>query len=131
VPPLPRVRPVVMLLAAVVLGILAAPLLPIAPPVLYAGAALCLVAGLTFDRQAPRVVSAALLILPFALVGAGRARTVMTPKPDDIARSIGGPSLWIRGAVASDVEARDRGACAFTLAASALYDYRAVRPASG
>jgi competence protein ComEC len=126
-----HVRPVVALLAAVAFGILAAPWLPLASPGLYAGAAICLIAGLSFGGRMPPGAMAALLLLPFALTGAARAREVMTPTPDDVSRCIDGPSLWIRGAVASDVEERPGGACAFTLSASTVYDFRASRPASG
>jgi hypothetical protein len=103
---LPRVRPIVALLAAVVIGILTAPLLPLAPPILYGMAALCLAAGLSLGKRVRQGATVALLLLPFVLTGAARAREVMMPAPDDASRWIGGPSLWVRGVVVSDVEER-------------------------
>lgn len=132
-----RVRPLFALLAALVLGILLAPLVPLAPTVLIGLAASSLFLGLLLSLRAPEALPAVplLFILPFALIGAGQAKRVMTPAPDDISRFTGSPSVWVEGVVASEVETRQgRGGTAgasFTLAAQTVDDHRSLQPTSG
>lgn len=124
-----RVRPTPVLLAAVIVGILAAPFLPLPPFALFAAAVLAALTGAFLYRRWGEV-SLALLILAFFLFSAGRTRGVTLPTPDDVSRFAGGPSLWVKGSVVSEVERRERGSV-FIFAVSEVNDFRAVRPAGG
>jgi len=126
-----NVRPPLVALAAFALGIVAAPWLTGNAPPLAAALALlpCLGAVLLF-RSRPLPLALALCAAFFAF-GLWRAQTATRRAPGDVSYSIGGPSLWVRGVVASDLEARANGKHAFRLDVSAVNDYVRPRLATG
>ena len=125
-----RFRPTAALLAAVMAGILLAPFFPFSPALGYVGTVVCLISGFVLHGRYARAAKA-LFLLAFLFLSAGRARQIMIPAADDVSRWAERPSLWISGSVVSDIDQRERGARAFTLAVSVVNDFRAIRPASG
>lgn len=130
------IRPIGALLAAVMLGILAAPYLPLHPALFPVLTAIALIAGLLLLSSQARM-ALVLFALAFGLFGAARARQMMTPAPNDVSRWNESPSLWVYGVVASDAEARpgrfpgQPGIATFTLTVSAVYDFQQTYPATG
>ena len=98
-----RVSPMVGMTAALVCGILAAPLLPelaVWTP-FVAGGWLTIWAFLLRRRPA---LSFLCLLMVFATFGATRAKHCGTPAPDDVSRLAGYPSQYLVGTVAAEPE---------------------------
>jgi competence protein ComEC len=115
-------RPIFALLAAVIVGILVAPYLPFSWRVLVPLAFLTAGGAAVIYRRSERIAFT-LFVLTFAILGAGRAREESLPAPSDISHRNGGPSIWVRGIVASHVEIRSRGTASFVLNALTVHDY--------
>src|SRR3712207_902892 len=97
-----RIRPIYATLIALVLGIVASPIV-VAMLLSLVGAA---VASAFFVVAVPRrplrvcpILVSVLLLLPFVVWGVFSARRAAAPAANDISRLIGGPSVWIRGTV--------------------------------
>lgn len=127
------VPPIFALLTALVLGVLAAPYLSwlLLLAALLTGPVIFLAARRRLRGSAASSATALLWYLPFVFAGALQARQAATPMPDDVSRYAGGPSLRVRGVIASAVLHGGGETWTFTLAVSAVDDYRAVHPASG
>ncbi|MDX1932526.1 MAG: ComEC/Rec2 family competence protein [Capsulimonadales bacterium] len=126
-----RPRPIAVLLCGLIIGILLAPAVPLAPPFAYGAAALASVA-LACLRPPFRPE---LLLLPLILLGIGRTREVSLPRPDDISRFVGSPSLQVEGRIDSLPEVRadssSDGGTRFLVHALRVDDYRAVHAVRG
>ena len=127
-----NVRPPLVALAAFILGIVAAPwlLARAAPPPLIALALLPCFAAVLLLRRRP-ILFASALCAAFFVFGLWRTQTATRRAPGDVSRAAGGPSVWVRGVVASDLEARASGNRAFRLDVSGINDYVRPRPATG
>lgn len=124
----PALRPLPSALATLVVGIHAAPSLPLRTPFLIVLMTLCLVAGLLLLRR--RALTVCLLLPALALFGVWRARSASLPAPDDVSRYIGSPSFWVLGTVASDIEEETFGHT-FVLSVRAVHDYTTTHRTSG
>ena len=118
------------MLMAVIAGVLLAAVVPLSPTFCFLSAIAFLLIGFALRRRSERV-SALFIVFAFASLGLGRARQIMIPAPRDVSRYAGRPSLWIQGTIVSDIDRRERGASAFTIAVSGVNDYRGVYPAEG
>ncbi len=100
--------------AFLIAGILAAPFLPGTPPwtTLALGSGF-VVAAILLRRHT--VVSLLCWLMPLAFFGAASARMRETPRPDDVSRVAGGPSIWFTGTVAAEPDRRGRGDISYPL----------------
>ena len=128
-------RPVFALLTALILGIVAASVVPLPLPVLLAGMAVLLILSVLPTRQfaAGKIVC---LLTAFALFGMFRAEQATRVARDDVSRLIGGPSLWICGTIDSAVESKPSSfgggdTYSFVLDVQAIDDYQQHQTASG
>lgn len=122
-----NVRPLLLLVGALALGILSA---PVAPPLpfLVVVLALCLLAGALLWRRPRGMLAASLCAV--VLFGAIHARFAAAPARDDVSRRAGGPPVWVLGTITSDVETKP-GRRAFVLSVRGVDDGTARRKASG
>jgi competence protein ComEC len=125
----PRLRPVFIGLILLTLGIALAPFVAVPLPWLYCLALLCV--PLAFALRSKAGTGAVFLYAPLLLIGMARTEEAMIPRPLDVSRWQGKPSLWYQGVVDSDIQRGSRGQVRFTLAVRAVYDYARTQPATG
>ncbi|MBC7805169.1 MAG: ComEC/Rec2 family competence protein, partial [Akkermansiaceae bacterium] len=100
--------PLVGMTAALVAGILAAPLLPDVSMSLGIGVALLFAVAAVCLRRYPPAALCCWLV-PFAVWGTTLAEQRGAPAPDDVSHLAGQPSSWIAGTVAAEPERQLEG----------------------
>ena len=121
-------RPPLVALGSLVLGVLGGPFLPLPPLALLAAMLCCTLAGVLLARRGGWMAAA--LLGALVLFGAWHARLAASPLPDDVSLLQGGPSVWVLGTVDSDVETRPERRT-FVLSVRAVHDYKTTRAVSG
>lgn len=100
--------PLVGMTAALIAGILAAPILPAVPLPISMGASLLFLLGALYWRKHPLGMLLCLLV-PFAIWGATFAQKRATPARDDVSHLAGQPSSWLAGTVTAEPEKQSSG----------------------
>ncbi len=113
--------PLVGMTAALLVGILAAPFVPVVPVSVGITVSVLALFGAIGLRRKP-IAALLCCFLPFAVWGAMLAQQRGTPAPDDVSHLAGQPSFWIAGTVAAEPEAQATGNVRYPLRVASRED---------